>query len=148
MSVNAYGGASTIPVDDSLSGIAIRGGEGAAPGGFNAINPFYSIGGHGGASAFAGGAAGGWSSDGHSALPNTGGGGGGCGTFGDTNSEGKMSGPGGGAGGFLEVTITSPTNSYSYSVGLGGQPGVNPATTPGSGGAGGSGFIKVVAHFQ
>lgn len=71
---------------------------------------------------------------------NLGSGGGGAGS-----DAGAGTGYGGGEGGYVEVIITSPDPTYSYSVGTGGVGGV--AGTDGRpGGNGGNGYIEVEAH--
>lgn len=106
----------------------------------------YIIGGNGGNSYFGGGGSGGAAANnGQAGVTNTGGGGGGAGT---TNNSAVNSGSGGGSGGYVEVIVTSPANSYSYSVGAGGTAGTKNGGTGYDGGAGGSGYIIVEEHYQ
>ena len=59
----------------------------------------------------------------------------------------SINGGGGGASCYGEIIITSPTSTYSYSVGVAGIGGT--AGTAGSPGRdGGQGFIFIEAHFQ
>lgn len=107
---------------------------GHATGSPGAASPFGGAGGGGGATVA-----------GSAGVANTGSGGGG----GGANSSGGngVGGAGGGAGGFVDAVITSPSASYSYSVGAGGTAGT--AGTNGvAGGAGGSGIIIVEEHYQ
>ena len=100
----------------------------------------YSPGGTGGASYFGGGGKGGYVATGDAGSAyGSGGGGGGI-------SAANFTGAGGGAGGYLRKTITSPSASYSYAVGAGGNGGT--AGTNGlNGGAGKSGVIMITAYF-
>lgn len=101
-------------------------------------------GGTGASSPFGGAGTATWQSGGGSAVANSGSGGGGGG--------GKASNPlyGGGAGaagGYIKAFISSPSASYSYSVGTAGTAGT--AGTGGyTGGAGGSGYIVVTEYYQ
>lgn len=117
--------------------INLTGGTGGCP-----TNQVNSYGANGGVSYFGGAGTHGLASAGTAASPNTGSGGGGAGTGTTANAGG-----GGGAGGYFEKIITSPSASYSYSVGAAGTAGT--AGTSGfAGTAGGSGIIIVEAYFQ
>lgn len=94
----------------------------AAPGGGTVFGP--------------GGASTGANNVGGAAKANSGGGGAGA------YSGGSTAGGGGGGGGqYVELTINSPSATYSYEVGAGGAGGTGTAQT--DGGAGGSGIIIV-----
>jgi hypothetical protein len=54
---------------------------------------------------------------------------------------------GGAGGGYSEKTYTSPSATYSYSVGAGGAGGTGGGTGGGVGGAGAAGVVIVVAYF-
>jgi len=77
------------------------------------------------------------------AVANSGSGGGG----GGGNSAVSMyTGGGGGSGAFVDALITSPSSTYSYSVGAGGSNGA--AGTSGfGGGAGAAGYIEVTEYY-
>ncbi len=100
-------------------------------------------GGQGGSTPMGGGAGGG--AGGQSALAcgaNTGGGGGGGGA-----SAGVNSGGGGGGGGYVENIYTSPSATYSYSVGsaVGGGTG---GTSGSNGSSSGSGYIEIIEYYN
>lgn len=97
--------------------------------GMGGSNPFGGAGAGGGGGGVAGGAA----------SANTGGGGGGQGGTG-----GAITGNGGGAGGYLEAIITSPSSTYSYSVGALGA-GYSSGTVGGNGAAG---IIIVTTYYN
>lgn len=78
---------------------------------------------------------------GAAAVANSGAGGGGAGSGGT-----GPAGTGGGAGGYVETIITSPSATYSYSVGAGGTGGTA-GTSGAAGGAGGSGIIIVTEYY-
>jgi hypothetical protein len=97
-------------------------------------NPF-NFGGNGGGT-FLGGGALGSSGAGGAGGTNTGGvGGGGAGT-----AAGGATGAGGGAGEYFELYITSPSSTYTYTIGAGGGGG---SAGGNAGGSGGSGMIIV-----
>lgn len=111
-------------------------------GGGNPSNQVNTAGGMGGSSFFGGGGTNGFATAGSAAAANSGSGGGGAGTAGVANCGG-----GGAAGGYLRKLITSPSASYTYTVGSAGAAG----TAGGSGSAGGAGaagLILVTAYFQ
>jgi hypothetical protein len=133
---------------NSYSGIALSGGDGGTSTQaalFVGTGTNIAAGGGGGNSAFGGGGSGAYpSTAAFAGKTNTGGGGGG-GAYYSTGSV-VASASGGGAGGYVEAYITSPSATYSYSVGAGGAAGA--AGTGGSaGGAGGSGVIYITAFF-
>jgi hypothetical protein len=103
-----------------------------------------TAGGSGGNSQFGGRGAGGNNGPGggSSAYANSGSGGGGAG--GGATVQGSY---GGGAGGFVQWVITSPSATYSYSVGAGGTGGAA-GTSGAAGGAGGSGVIYVYEYYE
>ncbi len=103
--------------------------------------PALGSGGFGAASPFGGGGAGGNNTGaGNNAKSNTGGGGGG----GGPNSATAMGGYGGAAGEYVELYITSPAASYTYTIGSGGAGGSAGGV---AGGNGGSGFIVVEEYY-
>jgi len=126
-------------------GTALQGGSGT--GGYTTnVTGAYAQGGAGGSSAFGGagsGAGGSGGGAGGSAIVNTGGGGGGAGGTATTT----FGGAGGGGGGYVDAIISSPSATYSYSIGTGGAGGT--AGTVGfAGGAGGSGYIEVTEFYN
>ena len=142
----AYGGGgganSSIPGlgGSSAGGTLNLNGE---PGSPVAASTFDTPGGAGGNSKFGPG--------GNSAVATNGGngsfGGGGAGGGQNTLSGSTDPGAGGGAGGYVEWFITSPTGTYSYTVGAGGTGGVGSTiSTPTTGGNGGGGLIIIEAH--
>lgn len=72
----------------------------------------------------------------------SGGGGGGSSITGTANYPGL----GGAAGGYIEAMLSTPSSSYSFSVGVGGTAG-SPGTSGGAGGTGGSGVIVVEEYY-
>lgn len=133
------GGAGGTATLVSCSGIGVDGGYGN-PSGRPSATTLGSVGGNGGSSAL-GGAGGGNTGNaaGYNATANTGSGGGGGG--GNGNNE---AGAGGGASAYVNCVITSPSSTYSYSVGAGGAGG----TSGNTGGNGGSGLIVVTEFYQ
>ncbi len=133
------GGTATIS-GGSATGIALSGGTGT--GGGQGIGSVQASGGPGGSSPFggAGGGGGYQNNTGDAAIANTGSGGGGGGL--DSGTTG-YAGSGGGAGGYIDVIISSPSSTYSYSVGLAGTSVAGSAAS----GAGGSGIIIVEEHY-
>lgn len=138
------GGTATITTSSTVIQIAaVQGGSGQGignattgqPGGAGAASPF---GGQGGSQA--GGSSG---LPGFAAITNTGSGGGGA----SNGSTAGYAGSGGGAGGYLQAVITSPSATYSYSVGTAGTAGTA-GTSMSAGGAGGSGVIIVEEFYQ
>lgn len=119
-------------------GIAITGGSGTS-----APSVVTGSGGPGGASAFGGTGQGGTNTgNGGSGIANTGGGAGGAGGTAALSGSG-----GGGSGGYIDAIITSPSATYSYSVGTGGTGGTA-GTGGNAGGSGGSGLIVVYEYYQ
>jgi len=111
------------------------------------LTTFLFTGGAGGQSAFFGGNAGATALGnvvGISAAANSGSGGAGASNPGGANSQ---TGRGGGAGACINAFITSPSSTYSYSVGAAGTAGT---AGPGgqAGGAGGSGIIIIYEYYQ
>jgi hypothetical protein len=68
-------------------------------------------------------------------------GGGGGQSDGTTEGSPSYSGAGGGSGGYIDAIISSPSSTYTYTIGAGG-------TAGSSAGTGGSGVIIVEAHYQ
>ena len=104
-----------------------------------------SIGGHGAASAFGdggNGGAGGYIGPSQAYAACAGGGGGATGA-----SAAVYGGWGGNAGAYFKHVISSPSATYSYSVGAAGTAG-SAGTSGTSGAAGAGGIIRVVARFQ
>lgn len=137
-----FGGSASLGTGPT--GVALLGGSGGGP-----ASPSGGCGGIGGSSAYGGGGASGGGSNaraGTAGAPNTGGGGGGANFVGT-----GFAGGGGGSGGYISASIYSGSVAFAYSypwaVGAGGAFG--PATSGGSnGGAGGSGIIEVMEHYQ
>jgi len=128
----------TATIGSGATGFGIQGGQG----GYN-TGVATATGPYGGANCFGGaGAAGSAGGGGGAGIPNTGAGGGGSG---DGGSGGSSSG--GSAGGFMDVIISAPLSSYSYSVGTGGSGGAA-GSGGGTGGAGGSGIIIIEEHYN
>lgn len=137
------GGTTTITTSGTvLALISVDGGTGngiAGPVGttmnFGAAGGNNPLGGAGGAAQNG--------SAGTNAATNTGGGGSGSG---GTNAS-FLGAAGGGAGGYLQSIITSPSATYSYTIGASGTAG-SAGTSGFSGGAGGSGFILVEEYYS
>lgn len=131
---SATGGAGGSASCGSIAScLAVSGGYGGAI--YNAIGTFP--GGVGGSTCFGGnGSAGPGNGNGTGGAANTGGGGGGAG-----GTSAAIPGGGGGGGGCIDATISSPSASYSYSVGTGGSGGAN------GGSSGGSGYIEVTEYY-
>lgn len=120
---------------------SLTGGSGTGASNTSAISA--PAGGQGGSNPLGGSGGGGASlNTGGAAVANTGGGGGGGGSASPGTSG--VSGGGGAAGGYIEVIISSPLSTYSYSVGAGGAAG---PTTP-IGGVGGSGVVIVEEYYS
>jgi hypothetical protein len=100
------------------------------------------IGQNGGSTVFGAGGTGTFNGTATSASTNSGGGGGG----GFANASPFNGGNGGGAGGYVESIITSPSATYSYSVGTGGA-GASGGSGGSTGGNGAAGIITVEAYF-
>lgn len=121
--------------------LRVVGGSGA-PGASPAANV---SGGSGGNSFWGGGGRGGAVAAGGAAATNSGGGGGGAG-IGSGGTNGGSGG--GGAGEYAEFSISSPSASYTYSVGTAGTAGTaGTGSNPFAGGAGGSGLIIVDEYY-
>jgi hypothetical protein len=131
---NSGGGTASIALP--AIGTALTGGTGSAA---NLVTGGYSVGGIGAATSF-GGAGGGASpaTAGASGIPNTGSGGGG-----GSGASGQYSGNGGDAGGLVDAYISSPSASYTYSIGASGTAG----TGAFAGGTGGSGYIEITEYY-
>ena len=133
------GGTNTISTGTTIMNVDGGRGDGYVSMGTN------SQGGKNGGVSFFGGTAGAPGTDtaGQTVAANSGSGGSG----GGTNSAAAQTGTGGGAGGYIEVLITSPSSTYTYTVGPGGAGGS--AGTNGRGGsAGASGIIIVEEYYQ
>lgn len=130
-------------------GIALTGGRGGSAGETSGTNPGLLCGGPGGNTFFGGGGAGGTangggSTSGSAGATNTGGGGGGGGT---NNTANVWSGSGGGGGGYVGAMISSPSATYAYAVGTGGNAG-GAGTSGFAGSAGAAGVIIVEEFYQ
>jgi hypothetical protein len=115
-------------------------GSAGASGHTNTGTAIALAGGSGGSSFFGGNGRGGVNSDGTAATTNSGSGGGGGGGTGSAGAGG-----GGGSGEFVEILITSPSSSYTYTVGgtaAGGSAGTR------AGGAGAAGIIVVEEYYR
>lgn len=105
----------------------------------------YGPGGDGGSSFFGGrGAGGSQASGGTAAIANSGSGGGGGGI---NSASAANSGHGGSAGGYLKALITSPSATYSYSVGANGL-GASGVGVGMAGANGAIGLIVVTEYYQ
>jgi hypothetical protein len=124
-------------------GYTIQGGSGTG-GASSIIGPNSATGGHGGSSPFFGNGVGRTQNSGTNAANNSGSGGGGGAGSSATN---VLAGAGGAAGGYVEVIISNPSSTYSYSIGTGGTAGAA-GTNGAAGGAGGSGVIIVEEYYQ
>ena len=105
---------------------------------------YQGYGGPGGSSVLGGGGMGGVNGGaaGNAPTGGYGGGGGGAGT-----NASYIAMAGGAGGGYAEKMISSPSATYSYSVGAGGAGGTGGGTGGGIGGAGNAGVIIVTAYF-
>lgn len=144
---SAGGAGGTASLGSGPIGLALTGGSGSNNA-FNGSSTNGFMGTAGAPSPFGGGGAAGaytGSSDGPggNAPSNTGAGGGG----GGTGSANVFTGTSGGAGGFIDAIITSPSATYSYAVGAGGNGG-SAGTGGFAGGGGGSGIIIVEEFYQ
>lgn len=129
--------------------LRLKGGSGG--GGFagttTTTDGFSCSGGVGGSSAFGGGgAAGATEAAGGAGSTNTGGGGGGGGGN-STNEATGLPGAGGGSGEYVEIVISSPSATYTYTVGAAGTAGTAGAGSR-TGGAGGTGLIVVEEYYR
>jgi len=139
---NMGGLGGTAVINSPAIGTAIKGQSGA--GSFldddlgNGVGP---SGAHGGGTALFGGG-------GQRGYYQTGGEAGGINTGGGGQSGGtapNATGSGGGAGGSVDAIISTPSSSYSYTVGSGGAGGAGGNEV---GGAGGSGYIEVTEYYN
>lgn len=136
------GGGATVN-SPAIAVVSLTGGQG----GGNSVIPssFGGSTGYGGANPFGGGGANPpYAAGGTNSGTNGTGAGGGGGYSGGL--AGEYCGSGGGAGAYIEAIITSPSASYSYSVGAGGSGGTA-ASTAGPGYAGGSGILIVEEYY-
>jgi hypothetical protein len=145
-SINAAGGGGGA-VNAGLGGLGGTGGTGSASlrlpgssGGWGENTDTY--GGAGASGIFGAGAARGpiTAGAGTSGGANTGAGGSGA-----SPSSGSV-GAGGGAGEYVEIIITSPAATYTYTIGAGGSAGSSGASGS-AGGAGGTGLIIVAEYY-
>jgi hypothetical protein len=143
-SFSAGGSGGNVVVNSpAISIITASGGSG---GGYsaNATSSASLPGGSGGGSYFSSVGTGGGQDAGNNAPANSGAGGAGAGSGSTSGSDG---GAGGGAGGYVEAIISSPSSTYSYSVGSGGSGG-SAGTSGYVGGNGGSGVIEVEEYYS
>lgn len=122
--------------------VGIQGSSGGS-GGSDVTGTAFVGSGIGGTTPFGGAGANNGNGAGFSAQTNSGSGGGGAST---ATLASSGSGGGGGAGGYLEIIVSSPASTYTYSVGAGGAQGT--AGTGSLGGAGGSGYIVIEEFYQ
>ena len=116
----------------TASGGDINIGGSSGGGGFtNSVANVSPPGADGGNSVFGGGGKGATNTAGSDAATNSGSGGGGGG-----GSSGTGAGGGGGAGGYVEKLITSPSATYTYTVGAAGTGGAAGGNAGGNGAAG------------
>ena len=139
---NSVGGTITVG-----SGVIFAGGQGGGAAGFN--NTGTQGGGQGGSSYFGGNGGGAGGSVTLSGGAGTsGGGGGGAGTYtAAVYGNNLQTGAGGSAGGYIEVYLTSPTGTYSITVGAGGTAGTA-GTSGAAGGVGGAGVIIIDEYYH
>lgn len=125
-------------------GIVLNGSSGSASSFSQVSSAAFFSGGTGGSSPFGGSGAGGAANGAASGIgvPNTGSGGGGGGS-----PTTGICGSGGGSGGYIEATISSPSSTYLYSIGVGGVAGTAGSSGT-AGAAGGSGLVIVTAYYQ
>lgn len=130
------GGTGGVDLGTVVARIAGGGGQ---SGGGTAVANVNGLGGQGGDGVYGGAGAGTNAAVGKAAAANScaGGGGGGGGSAGN-------GGAGGGAGEYAEALISSPSATYTYTVGSGGAGGAGGQ----AGGAGGSGRINVLEYYQ
>jgi len=139
-SLPGSGGTNTISIGTTL--VNVQGGGGGT-GDNSSATAGGPGGGIGGSSAFGGAGAGGAAvvaTNGISGVANSGGGGGGGGEQFGVYSSGN----GGGSGGFIQTIISSPSSTYTFTIGVGGAGGTGTTT----GGNGGSGFILVEEFYS
>lgn len=148
LTANGGGGGGLVAAGVGGAGGTASGGDinfTGNPGGNNnnTLGTFYT-GARGGESFFGGAGQSGTTAPGvgGDANTNSGSGGGGAGA----NSV-ATAGNGGGAGGFTRKLITTPSSTYTYTVGAGGSGGTL-GTSGAAGGAGAAGIIVVTAYFQ
>jgi hypothetical protein len=133
--INAGGIGGDATINSPAIGTSFRGGT--AGGGAITAATQYAPGSSGGTNSF-GGSSG--RADVSGAI-NTGGGG-----AGGAGNPSSYSGSGGGAGGFIDAIISSPSSTYSYSIGAAGSGG-SAGTGGNPGGAGGSGYIEITEYY-
>jgi len=141
-SPGASGGTNTTA---GITVLSVPGGAGGGAAESSATLAIQSDGQFGGSTPLAGGARkSGGGADGASGTANTGEGGQG----GGTNAVAAIiTGSGGGGGAYQEFILSSPSATYSYSVGSGGGGGTA-GTSGQTGGSGGSGLIVVKEYYQ
>jgi len=116
---------------------SVSGGPGSAGVAYSGTVAANCHGGNGGNGALGGAGTGLTTGNGTAGATNTGSGG-----AGGSGTASTFAAAGGGSGAYLEVIITSPSATYSYSVGAAGTAGTA-GTSGAAGGAGGSGLIIV-----
>lgn len=137
------GGTTTVN-SPAVTIAATTGGDGGTQVGNASVTGLYP-GGTGGASFFGGGGYGGLGGATAGVAGKAYGSGGGGGS--PNAAVNAYSGPGGGAGGYIEALITSPSSTYSYSVGAKGSAGGG-GTGGSGGGTGADGIIIVEEYYQ
>jgi hypothetical protein len=161
-SVNAVGGSGGVGNTNgtgagaSAGGIGGTGGTGTATmrqpgnaGGSGSVSntAITVVSGYGAPSFFGGGAvsiSGSTAGTGTAPAVNTGAGGAGAGgVVGST-----IPGGGGGSGEYVELIISNPAGSYTYTIGAGGAGGIGTGTNAATGGLGGTGWITVEEHYN
>lgn len=141
---SAGGAGGTNSTTGASSGFSVPGGSGQGGGattGTSGNN--YVMGGAGAGSAFGGGGGGGQANGAGQAAATNSGGGGGAGGTGNASTNG---GAGGGAGGYVDVWITNPASTFTYTVGAKGAAG-SAGTSGFAGAAGGDGIIIVDEYY-
>lgn len=137
------GGGGNVTINSPATGFPLIGAQGGAGQYTGSATGIQLGGGYGGSTPIGPGGPGAGNTAGGSPSANTGAGGAGGGSNGTT----QFIGAGGGSGGYISANISSPSATYSYSVGahgLGGNAGSGGTT----GGIGADGYIEVVEHFQ
>lgn len=141
----AGGVGGTASITGPAFGTSFSGGNGSRGHGGISVVTVVEDGAAGASSPFGGAGAGSDTTAGGDAVANTGSGGGGGGVVG--NAGGAAVGASGGAGGYVDAIISSPSSTYTYTVGTAGT--ASAAGTNGfAGGAGSAGYIEVTEYYQ
>ncbi len=144
VSSNVGGAGGTCTLAAGPLDIGSRSGSGGGAGGFSVLATVYLAGGQGGVNQW-GGAGAGTGGAGNVGFANSGAGGGGAADNG--GAANSASGSGGGAGGFCHFIINSPSASYDYGIGDGGN-GAVPHASGTAGGNGATSAVVLVEHYN